>query len=211
MMENIVVAVFPVESQVYQAFSKIKDGNTPMAGYFVSQMAIVQRTGFQLQTKDSYDTGIDTTNDTFAGGLLGALFGVLGGPVGILLGGSIGTLIGGSIDLDDANTNDTMIQKVSHTLANGETALVAFVQEQDDRYFDDMLHTFTDVTITRWDAAVLEQEIETARELEAEFERNTRKLLRKEKAQEHKAKIEERRTKIKDDFSKLKEKIHNKA
>ena len=25
MMENIVVAVFPVESQVYQAFSKIKD------------------------------------------------------------------------------------------------------------------------------------------------------------------------------------------
>ena len=27
-MENIVVAVFPVESEAYQAFSKIKDGTT---------------------------------------------------------------------------------------------------------------------------------------------------------------------------------------
>ena len=31
-MENIVVAVFPVESEAYQAFSKIKDGTTELSG-----------------------------------------------------------------------------------------------------------------------------------------------------------------------------------
>ena len=42
-MENIVVAVFPVESEAYQAFSKIKDGTTELSGYLVSQMAIVKK------------------------------------------------------------------------------------------------------------------------------------------------------------------------
>ena len=41
-MENVVVAVFPVESEAYQAFSRIKDGTTELSGYLVSQMAIVK-------------------------------------------------------------------------------------------------------------------------------------------------------------------------
>ncbi len=42
-MENVVVAVFPVESEAYQAFSRIKDGTTELSGYLVSQMAIVKK------------------------------------------------------------------------------------------------------------------------------------------------------------------------
>ena len=44
-MENVVVAVFPVESEAYQAFSRIKDGTTELSGYLVSQMAIVKKMG----------------------------------------------------------------------------------------------------------------------------------------------------------------------
>ena len=66
-MENIVVAVFPVESEAYQAFSKIKDGTTELSGYLVSQMAIVKKMGNNVQLEDAFDTGRETSDDTIAG------------------------------------------------------------------------------------------------------------------------------------------------
>ncbi len=209
-MENIVVAVFPVESEAYQAFSKIKDGTTELSGYFVSQMAIVKKIGNNVKLEDAFDTGRETSNDTIAGGLIGALIGILGGPLGILLGGGIGTLIGSSIDLDDIDTNNSMIERVSHILSNGDTALIAFVQEDNTMYFDNILNAYQNVSITRWDAAMLEQEIETARLLEEEFEKTAKKELREKKSQERKMKAEERRAKMKSEFEQLRKKIHNK-
>ena len=208
-MENIVVAVFPVESEAYQAFSKIKDGTTELSGYLVSQMAIVKKMGNNVQLEDAFDTGRETSDDTIAGGLIGALIGI-GGPLGILLGGGIGTLIGSSIDLGDIDTNNSMIERVSCILSDGDTALIAFVQEDNTMYFDNVLNTFQDVSITRWDAAILEQEIETARVLEKEFAKTAKKELREKKSQERKMKAEERRAKMKHEFEQLKEKKHNK-
>lgn len=72
-----------------------------MSGYLVSQMAIVKKMGNNVQLEDAFDTGRETSDDTIAGGLIGALIGIIGGPLGILLGGGIGTLIGSSIDLGD--------------------------------------------------------------------------------------------------------------
>ncbi len=95
--------------------------------------------------------------------------------MGILLGGGIGTLIGSSIDLGDIDTNNSMIERVSCILCDGDTALIAFVQEDNTMYFDNVLNTFQDVSITRWDAAILEQEIETARVLQEEFEKQQKK------------------------------------
>ena len=148
-MENVVVAVFPVESEAYQAFSRIKDGTTELSGYLVSQMAIVKKMGNNVQLEDEFDTGMKTSDDTISGGLIGALIGILGGPLGILLGGGIGTLIGSSIDLGDIDTNNSMIERVSCILCDGDTALIAFVQEDNTMYFDNVLNTFQDVSITR--------------------------------------------------------------
>ena len=61
-----------------------------------------------------------------------------------------------------------------------------------------------------WDAAILEQEIETARVLEKEFAKTAKKELREKKSQERKMKAEERRAKMKHEFEQLKEKKHNK-
>ena len=209
-MENVVVAVFPVESEAYQAFSRIKDGTTELSGYLVSQMAIVKKMGNNVQLEDEFDTGMKTSDDTISGGLIGALIGILGGPLGILLGGGIGTLIGSSIDLGDIDTNNSMIERVSCILCDGDTALIAFVQEDNTMYFDNVLNTFQDVSITRWDAAILEQEIETARVLQEEFEKTAKKELREKKSQERKMKAEERRAKMKHEIEQLKEKKHNK-
>ena len=190
-MENVVVAVFPVESEAYQAFSRIKDGTTELSGYLVSQMAIVKKMGNNVQLEDEFDTGMKTSVDTINGGLIGAL-------------------IGSSIDLGDIDTNNSMIERVSCILCDGDTALIAFVQEDNTMYFDNVLNTFQDVSITRWDAAILEQEIETARVLQEEFEKTAKKELREKKSQERKMKAEERRAKMKHEFEQLKEKKHNK-
>ena len=181
-----------------------------MSGYLVSQMAIVKKMGNNVQLEDAFDTGRETSDDTIAGGLIGALIGIIGGPLGILLGGGIGTLIGSSIDLGDIDTNNSMIERVSCILSDGDTALIAFVQEDNTMYFDNVLNTFQDVSITRWDAAILEQEIETARVLEKEFAKTAKKELREKKSQERKMKAEERRAKMKHEFEQLKEKKHNK-
>ena len=149
-MENIVVAVFPVESEAYQAFSKIKDGTTELSGYLVSQMAIVKKMGNNVQLEDAFDTGRETSDDTIAGGLIGALIGIIGGPLGILLGGGIGTLIGSSIDLGDIDTNNSMIERVSCILSDGDTALIAFVQEDNTMYFDNVLYPLPDGTLLFW-------------------------------------------------------------
>ena len=79
-----------------------------------------------------------------------------------------------------------------------------------DVYKRQVLNTFQDVSITRWDAAILEQEIETARVLQEEFEKTAKKELREKKSQERKMKAEERRAKMKHEFEQLKEKKHNK-
>ena len=77
-------------------------------------------------------------------------------------------------------------------------------------YFDNILNAYQNVSITRWDAAMLEQEIETARLLEEEFEKTAKKELREKKSQERKMKAEERRAKMKSEFEQLRKKIHNK-
>ena len=107
-----------------------------------------------------------------------------------------------------------MIERVSCILCDGDTALIAFVQEDNTMYFDNVLNTFQDVSITRWDAAILEQEIETARVLQEEFEKTAKKELREKKSQERKMKSRRKtRQKMKHEFEQLKEKkarINNK-
>lgn len=207
-MEHVIVAVFSVESETFQAFSKCKE-HLGSSGYLISQMVIVKKINNTLKIQESFDTGIETQNDTIAGGLIGALVGVLGGPLGILLGGSIGSLIGSSFDMSDAKTNASMIEIVSHSLADGETAFIALVQEDEPLSFDNILKGFQNVSVTRWDAAVLQQEIETARMLEKELEKKARNELREKKTEERKQKIEEYRAKVKKDFADLKEKMKN--
>ena len=92
-MYNIIAAIFDVESEGYQAMSTLS--KTPIIEETsILQMALVKRENGSLKVCDSYDSGIHTTDDMLLGGLLGGLFGVLGGPVGVLLLGSYGTLAG---------------------------------------------------------------------------------------------------------------------
>ena len=61
--------------------------------------------------------------------------------------------------------------------------------------------------IARFDAAVVAQEVDAAREMQAEMERQALEKLRKQKTDEFKSKVEAHRDKMKAHFEELKAKL----
>jgi len=130
-MENIVVSIFRVESEAFQAFSELKQfgqtENTKLA-----QVSIVKAEDGIIKVKDSFDLMNSLGSDYFDGGLIGSLIGILGGPLGVLFGFVAGGTIGASISLDKELAKSALITTVSEKLTNGEVAIIALVQENDE-------------------------------------------------------------------------------
>jgi len=81
--KNIIVATFPEESKVYQAFSEVKQLGGKRA-ISIHGLAIVRRgADGRLELPDVASRG---HGGSMTGGLIGSLVGILGGPIGILLG-----------------------------------------------------------------------------------------------------------------------------
>lgn len=194
MAQNILVALFEVESEAYQALTQLKqypgDENS-----FVAAAALVKKENDLIRTLDSYDSGDNTLDDMEAGGLIGALFGVLGGPIGVLLGSSFGMLIGSAVDTDDAIMNVSLLEQITKKMEDGEVAIIALVYEENEDILDARLSSFKTV-IARFDAAAVAAEVEEAREMEAEMARLARKELRDEKKEARKEKREEKKAKL---------------
>lgn len=204
-MENIIMATFPVESEAYQAFSELKRDLSGKS-FLVSQAVLVKKQGNELTTCESFDTGIESTNDTMKGGLIGSFVGILGGPLGVLLGASLGGLAGAAVDAGDIRENGSMLEKVSADLTDGTVALLALVQEETSVAVDSKFSKYN-ATISRYDAAEIQAELDAARKAQKEMEKQARAALRQQKAEESKAKQEEVRAKIAEDFESLKNKL----
>ena len=79
-MKNVLVALFEVESEGYQAISNLS--KMPDTGsYTIYQMALVKKEDGKVNVCESYDSGINTTDNTVNGGLIGALAGIFGGAL----------------------------------------------------------------------------------------------------------------------------------
>ena len=84
-MENVVTAIFEVESEAYKAFTELR--NKPAAeGYSVVEASLLKRDGDNIVIADAFDAAGVTSDDTAAGMVVGALVGILGGPLGVILG-----------------------------------------------------------------------------------------------------------------------------
>ena len=92
----------------------------------------------------------------------------LGGPIGVLFGYGIGSLYG----LAAGDTVDTaeagLIDVVSQKLIDGETAVVALVQENNEAVID-AYFTKYDTQIVRWDVATVVAEIEAALQVQEDL------------------------------------------
>lgn len=109
--------------------------------------------------------------------------------------------MGMGFDAIDMIDTASMLEQIAGKLDEDMTALVALVSEESSNSLDSFLSKF-DTVIARFDAAVVAQEVEKAREIEAEMQRLARLELRKQKTDEFKAKVEEKRTALKAKFAK---------
>lgn len=194
MAENIVIATYEVESEAYQALSEIKH-ETNNANYAISQAVIVKKENGQLNIRDGFDTGREA-DDTWSGGLIGSLIGILGGPLGILLGGSVGMMIGGAVDANDMANHISLLERAGDCIAEGETAMLLLAQEEYETALTAKLNRFR-VSITRMDAAEIAAEIEHANEVEKQLAKDARSKLRAEKTESFKATVEKKRDELK--------------
>ena len=208
MAKNIVVSLFEVESEAYQALTQLKQYPGDEKSY-VSAAALIKKENGALRTLDGFDTGTNTTDDMAIGGLVGALFGVLGGPVGLLLGGSYGMLVGSVIDADDAGMNASMLEQIANKMDDDEVAIIGLAFEEDEAVLDQKLSQFKTV-IARYDASVVAAEVEEARMLEDNMARQARQELRDEKKAERKEKRAEKKAKLSADWEDFKAKFKKK-
>ncbi len=208
MAHNIVVGLFEVESEAYQALTELKQNPGDEKSY-VSTAALVKKENGAIRTLDGFDTGANTTDDMAIGGVIGALFGVLGGPVGVLLGGSYGMLIGSAFDADDALANTSLLEQIAGKMENGEVAVIGLAYEEDETILDQKLSGFK-TTIARFDAADVAAEVEEAQQLEEEMARQARKELRDEKKAARKEKRAEKKEKMSADWETFKAKFRKK-
>ena len=204
-MENVVMITFDVEAQAYQAFSQLKNDSVNSA-YTILQMAVIKNGDGKIVPVDGFDSGIDSTDDTWTGGLIGSVVGILGGPLGVLLGASIGLLTGSIMDANDADDNSSLILYGSQALGESKTAIVALVQENDEKAFDLRLADYQ-CTITRWDAGEIADEVEQAEQEQKQLAKEAREKLRAQKKADREKERAEKRAAIHQKFEDFKARL----
>ena len=207
-MENIVVSIFRVESEAFQAFSELKQfgqtKNTKLA-----QASIVKAEDGIIKVKDSFDLMNSLGNDYFDGGLIGSLVGILGGPLGVLFGFVAGGTIGASIGLDKELANSALITTVSEKLTNGEVAIIALVQENDESVLNAIFEKYKTIIAT-WDIATVSAEVESALQIQQDLAHQAEARLIADKKEARKEKFDKLKADIKEKFDKLKADVKEK-
>lgn len=208
-MENVVTAIFNVESEAYQAFTQLR--KQPFGeDYFVAEASLIKHEGNGIKVVEAFDAAAVTGDDTAAGMVIGSLVGILGGPLGVLLGAAAGGMTGASFDSIDAINSLSLLEATAGKLYEGDTAIIALVQEEEPA-FDAAFKGF-DVTIIRHFAVDVMDEVDHAREVELEMANIAKQQLRAERKAARKEKQEERKASVKEYFSTLMDQFYdNKA
>ena len=198
-MENVVASIFHIESEAFQAFSELKQfrqtENTKLA-----QASIVKAENGVINVKDSFDIMDSLGDDYFEGGLIGSLIGILGGPLGVLFGFAAGGAIGASVGSDKELAKSALITTVSNKLTNGEVAIIALVQENDESVLNAIFEKYQ---VARWDVATVAAEIESALKIQIDLEHQAKARLIADKKEARREKFDKLKANIKEKFSKI--------
>ena len=204
--ENVLIIYFNVESEGYQAFSEIshsafsKDKST-----IIEQASLIKRENGNIIAKEVLHNGKERNEDIIVGTIIGAFLGVLAGPLGVLLGMGVGATLT-SLTFDDDEENTGLIHSVTSRLQDNDIAILAVVQEENEAILDEYFAKF-ETTIVRYDAHVIEEEIEYAEKLQKELVRQARVQMRQERSEERKRNKDKKRAYIQSRFEALKEKL----
>lgn len=196
--ESVVVALFDDGGEAYGAYTELKAAASG-PGYLVAEAAIMTKEDGNMKVVDRFAADPGANGERRRWGSVGALVGLLGGPMGMLLGGGFGTLVGTMVENDDAVRDASVIDIIAGKLYDGDTVIVMLAQEGPGRPLDKILGKHTDYVVRR-DAATVVEEVEELEEVEKEAEEKARSVLRAEKSEERRERIRKRREAMKDRF-----------
>lgn len=175
-MYNIVGALFTNESEARQAMAALSE-IPQVNGTTIYQISLVKRKEGVLKLCDNFTSQYLNSNGSVKSGLVGGLIGLLSGPIGMLLGGVTGALVGQAEDLDKKDDSAALIEQAAQKLQEGDIALIALADETNEEVLDQALVKYNTV-IVRYDAEVIDKELEEAEKIEEEMARKTREALR---------------------------------
>ena len=175
-MYNIVGALFTNEKEAREAMAALSE-NPQINGTTIYQISLVKRVEGVLKLCDNFTSPYLKSSDTVKGGIIGGLVGLLAGPVGLLLGGAAGALVGKAGDLDNKDDSAALIEQAAQKLEEGDIALIALVEEEDENILDHALVKYNTVVV-RYDADVIAKELAEAEKMEEEMARQARETLR---------------------------------
>jgi uncharacterized membrane protein len=171
---NVTVATFDEPSKAYQALSELKH-DSAQGKIKLHSAAVVERTpsgGYEIKDSVTPKAGFSTST----GGLVGALIGILGGPIGVLLGWGACALAGAALEADDARSGLAMLRQAGERIQPGSTGLFAELEGDQPHQTDWQLGQLGG-TVTRWTAAEISNEIESARDAQTAAEKEARRVV----------------------------------
>ncbi|WP_076759994.1 hypothetical protein [Edaphobacillus lindanitolerans] len=206
-MENVVISYFRVESEAFQALSELKKLSEYEDEAVLSQVGVLKKEHGNILLKDSFDTGKVSADDTLIGSIVGGLAGIIAGPLGVLLGVGIGGSVGLLADAADMKREAGLFWSMTLRMKDGDVAIVAVVQEKSEEPLNRIFGKFETV-VERYPAAEIQEEIEHAREVQDDLEKQARNKMAEERSAMREKKVDEYKKKMQDDFLKLKERFN---
>ncbi|MGC4104758.1 MAG: DUF1269 domain-containing protein [Thermomicrobiales bacterium] len=195
--ENVAFITFEDESKTFQMLAQLKQ--LSMAGELRVRNAVVvsHNPDGSLKIEDGATTDWGMGSST--GGLIGAVVGILGGPLGVLLGWGTGALVGGVLDSRDAVTRMRVINRIAEMIPQDRNGLIAEVREESPDALNAAVQHLGG-TIVRTSTEAIEDEVEAAAQEEA-------KAKRAERNKQREGDFEDFTDKVKDTWDDLRAKL----
>ena len=184
--ENFFAVIFEEQSEAYQAFDEMKAHINDKKNYVIPRMVLVEKSEGKLNICEGCDARCRVTS-TALGSLFGMVVGLLGGPLGVVLGGAAGGFI-------------------SNNIQDGEIALIALVQENQDGSFEKEFAKYK-TAILKKDAAQVAVEVEDAMDINEKLDEMEKERECHDKMDAFKEKIGRRRKRLKSEFKILRESL----
>ncbi|HWK79205.1 MAG TPA: DUF1269 domain-containing protein [Thermomicrobiales bacterium] len=178
--ENVAFITFDEESKTFQMLAQLKQ--LSMAGDLRVRNAVVVSHNPDGTLKIEDGTSTDFGMGSSTGGLIGAVVGILGGPLGVLLGWGTGALVGGVLDSRDAVTRMRVINRIGELIPQDKNGLIAEVREESPDALDAAVKSLGG-TIVRTSTEAIEDEVEAAAQEEARAKRAARNQQREEEVE----------------------------
>jgi uncharacterized membrane protein len=186
MDETLILVTFGDDSHAYEALAQVK--NLDATGQLsLREAGVVQRSDTGLLTlADESDP--DVGGGTAAGGFIGLLVGILGGPIGVLFGGAVGIVAGSIYEAGSDEETDSVLERIARNVPRGSTALVSAIGEDGVEVVDSAMHGLGG-TVARYARKDVEAEVAAVDRAARKARRQARKELRRSRREAARDKV----------------------